>query len=66
MPENKKTFQCDGCGCKEFEITIEPRYPATEEGEQWLEYATHCPVCGGDLEEAQRQPDSTESEQGGE
>ena len=52
MPDKTKKFRCEDCGAREFEITIEPDYPLTEDTEGWLNEISFCPNCGGDVEDA--------------
>ena len=51
MANNTRRFQCETCGAKEFDITVEPNYPATDENEQWLKDVSYCPACGSDVTE---------------
>lgn len=51
MEEKTKKFICEDCGAREFEITVEPNYPLTEDTKAWLEEIELCPNCGGEIEE---------------
>jgi endogenous inhibitor of DNA gyrase (YacG/DUF329 family) len=46
MPIETQGVACSGCG-KEFDVTLEPNYPASEIKYKKVKY---CPFCGEEVE----------------